>query len=530
MKWPRYLLPVLLTIAVVYRVMLFAAEISTSPWSLSWSEGSRYYYASLYFSEKIYGMDAPISVLHPTRYLMQAIAFLLPNSPIWLHRLWQVLLWLATTFASGWWLAARIRQRNLAGTAPPTVAFMGWSFLFLMQGPVYYNLLIIVIFMLWGVQSHSFGRTLVIVVIASIWAGLSRLNWYPMPGLIAAALYLLENPVPIRQPDRSMGKPVTLSRTWIDYALAPAGWILLGTLIAFFSNRLYAQFSGNPAQYFGSALESDLLWYRLFPNATNAIGILPLIIFVSFPLGFVIFYKAWHLPGRHHFLRMVGLVSILGLLFIGGLVVSVKIGGGSNLHNLDAYLVMLWLTGTYFYFESLSPDILQQQRLRQADVPVWPAIIVPVIMALSLAGPSQYLDKDAEDVELESLRQALHAAKGDVLFISQRQLLTFGEIEGVDLVPDNELVFLMEMAMSNNEDYLNTFYADLVVARYEFIVTDPLFIVIKGKDSAFPEENNIWVERVSIPVLCYYEPILNLNDVKVQILAPRRDFCGLSVP
>src|SRR5688572_16916014 len=47
-------------------------------------------------------------------------------------------------------------------------------------------------------------------------------------------------------------------------------------------------------------------------------------------------------------------------------------------------------------------------------------------------------------------------AKGEVLFISQRQLLTFGEIEGVDLVPENELVFLMEMAMSNKESAKRT--------------------------------------------------------------------------
>src|SRR4030042_4844994 len=81
--------------ACLYVAISYLPEISSYPLTLTWSEASRYYYASLFFAERIYGVVAPPTVLHPSRYLMQAVPFLIPNSPLWLHRLWQVFLWLA---------------------------------------------------------------------------------------------------------------------------------------------------------------------------------------------------------------------------------------------------------------------------------------------------------------------------------------------------------------------------------------------------------------------------------------------------
>ena len=76
-------------------------NVSNFPFSLGWSETSRYYYASLWLARPLYGVDAAPSVLHATRYLMQAVPFLVPEAPIWLHRLWQVFLFVATS-----WLTA----------------------------------------------------------------------------------------------------------------------------------------------------------------------------------------------------------------------------------------------------------------------------------------------------------------------------------------------------------------------------------------------------------------------------------------
>ena len=52
------------------------------------------------------------------------------------------------------------------------------------------------------------------------------------------------------------------------------------------------------------------------------------------------------------------------------------------------------------------------------------------------------------------------AQNGPVLFINERQLVTFGDVR-VPLVPDYEAVTLMEMAMSGNQVYLDRFYDDL---------------------------------------------------------------------
>jgi hypothetical protein len=98
--WEELLAGALLIAMLGFKIATYSGDISTYPFSLSWSEASRYYYASLFFSKQIYGIAVPPSVLHPTRYLLQSIAFLIPNSPLWFHRLWQVILWVVITLVT----------------------------------------------------------------------------------------------------------------------------------------------------------------------------------------------------------------------------------------------------------------------------------------------------------------------------------------------------------------------------------------------------------------------------------------------
>jgi hypothetical protein len=95
--------------------------------------------------------------------------------------------------------------------------------------------------------------------------------------------------------------------------------------------------------------------------------------------------------------------------------------------------------------------------------------------------------------------------KGPVLFINERHLLTFHEIN-LPLVPEYEAVSLMEMAMSNNQAYLQQFYTDLKTHRFAAIVTGKQNVGIQ-EEGAFAEENNVWNSRVSPYILCYYEPV-----------------------
>ena len=110
---------------------------------------------------------------------------------------------------------------------------------------------------------------------------------------------------------------------------------------------------------------------------------------------------------------------------------------------------------------------------------------------------------------------------GEILFIDQRQLLTFDFISGVPLVPDYDKKLLIERALAKNEDYFAEFYKDLADKRFSLIITQPLNTPRKGSVDQFGEENNAWVKWAADPLLCYYEVKQTLTDVNVQLLVPR---------
>ena len=134
------------------------------------------------------------------------------------------------------------------------------------------------------------------------------------------------------------------------------------------------------------------------------------------------------------------------------------------------------------------------------------------------------LNLNAADKELATLNTEVQdtlKAGGRVLFISQRQLLTFDLIDKVPLDPQYELLDLMEMAMSNNQVYLQQFYRDLQAHRYDLIVVDRQTVMFQNLDSSFSAEDNVWVEKVSIPLLNNYQEKTLLTSSDIQLLVPR---------
>jgi hypothetical protein len=542
MSWPRLGRGMVwlftgLGYGLIYKAACFLPDISSYPFSLGWSEASRYYYASLYLGERIYGVQVPYSILHPSRYMMQAIPFLLSNSPLWLHRAWQVLLWLVTSGFTGWLVARRAAQ-NQPGLV--RLALATGAILFLFQGPVYYHLLMMVILVLWSFNRLHPWRTLVVVLVASLWAGISRVNWLPVPGLLAAAMYFLEMPFSenniINQANASK-RLKSLLQKCTRYLLPPVAWTILGSLAAWGSQQAYQVMSGNPAAYFGSSFSSDLLWYRLLPNPTYPLGILPSALLVSLPVLGLMALRLTPTWRSYHPLRLLGLGAILGVLAAGGVVVSVKIGGGSNLHNLDAYLVLLLVIGSYVWF-SFTPDELNLEQKRDKGEGKWHSklypwivgavVAVPLLFALSAGGPWSQREAQAAAADLSTLRQAAQQAVingGKVLLINQRHLLTFGELPGVPLEADYELVFLMEMAMAGNPDYLEAFHTDLQNHRFDLIIAEPLTVQYQGRMRSFGEENDAWVTQVSAPVLCHYQPLKTLETARVVLYVPGPDTC-----
>jgi hypothetical protein len=199
---------------------------------------------------------------------------------------------------------------------------------------------------------------------------------------------------------------------------------------------------------------------------------------------------------------------MLLVLFAGGLVVSVKIGGGGDLHNVDAYAALISVIAAWFIGGKVTGEDGQNLPVTVS----WPvtavALLIPLIFIVPLLSPFQkFNDKDNREAFKLLKSMAERAGQnGPVLFINERHLLTFHQIN-LPLVPEYEAVTLMEMVMSNNQPYLQRFYNDLRNHRFAAIVTGKQNVGIK-EEGAFAEENNTWNSRVSPYIQCYYEPVV----------------------
>ena len=106
----------------------------------------------------------------------------------------------------------------------------------------------------------------------------------------------------------------------------------------------------------------------------------------------------------------------------------------------------------------------------------------------------------------------------------ERHLLTFGLVLPVEVVPDYEVLTLMEMAISGNQEYLSRYYDDLAAHRFSAVVAHPQNLGVETGD--FIEENNSWSQWIAKPLLCQYKPALTLEYSRVQILVPRERPCA----
>ena len=497
--------------AAIYLMLTFLPGISTYPFTLTWSEGTAYYSASLFFSEKIYGIKTNLPLINPSRHILLAIPFLLNGLPIWVHRLWEVLLWL---IISGITIALVVRRLEIRDSLIRWI-YIAWVFIYLFQGPVYYFLLISLIPVLWGFDTKRFKKTLLRVLIGSAWAGVSRVNWVPVPALLAAVLYFLEQEFD--------------HRTWLHYLLKPAIWVAAGTITALLAWYAYASFSGTSIEQFGIYFTSNLLWYRLLPNPTFREGVLPMAILVSLPVLGLMAIRLYKSGNNLHIIRRLGIGAILLVLFITGLIVSTKIGGGNNIHNLDAYLFILLVVGSYIYFDKISTDYAISEKDTHHTITksiIVLGIFIPIMFALQQGKPVSFPISANTEKALKIVQEFASQATsrdGKVLFIAERQLLTFNIIEGVPLVPDYERMTLMEMAMGGNEVYLNEFSQRIANQEFALIISEPLKINYKGKSKQFGEENDVYVHWVSEPVLCYYEPVKRISKFPIQLLMPRAE-------
>lgn len=480
------------------------ALVTDYPFSLSWSEGNRLWDYSLYFARARYSVvgayESP-TYLAPGRHGLWGLPFLIPGVSIVVVRAWDAVLWTLPYLLLGVlvWKKTRGLDRGEG------IALSLWIFLFLSQGPIYAPLVLSAILVVWAQGSSRPARRAVASGFAGLYAGLSRWTWAVAPAAWAGLGSLFAAP-----------RVSSITRRFVQAAALGAA----GLAGAYASQFVMARLNPSPDPIFATALRQPLLWYRLLPSPTNPLGIIPGLLLAAGP-----WFACFVWAVRKGVLDLdrwqrIGL-AVVGAGFLAvGLVASVKIGGGSNLHNLDMLLVTLAILPALMGDRVARVLVALSRRFR-----FWLglALVVPVFHAVMAGAPLALPDPDVTEDALHSLRSLVQreAMKGEVLFIDQRQLFTFGGMPGVPLVMDYELKDLMNQAMANHRPYLDWFEADLAAHRFRLIVSDALTTTLQGSTHEFGEENDAWVIYVAQPILETYEPVLKLDAVGIWILGPR---------
>lgn len=504
---------------------------SPYPFSISWSEGNRIWDFSILFGRARYDFPAGQSIpayIDTGRQFLWGLAFLLPGVNIFLFRLWSGFL-ITLPYALLGWVAFQPTRQNravwlLAGL---------WTFLFITQGAIYTPLILcaILVAIAWR---RPWWIAVPLILLAGYYAQITRFTWFIAPAAWAGLLVIgdLCSPPPPgkrwRWGELIAGVSAGLLGGFILPRLSGLAGLLSGP------SRIDPGTAGPAAAGSSDLLSLEglqymltrqpLLWDRLLPNPTYPPGIiLGLLIAILPPVGLLIYMIAsrrWR-PDR----LSGGLILALLLGFLGiGLIVSVKIGGGSNLHNLDLFLVSLlftlalaWRAGGDEVFLHLDRQPAWVQGLLALNMVIFAYQALSEMRPLEI--PDDKLVRNALEVIQEQVDE--NKANGDILFIDQRQLLTFGYIQDVPLVPDYEKKYMMDMAMEGKAEYFEPFYADLAAQRFSVIISEPLRDNFRGSEYHFGDENDAWVKWVSRPVLCYYKPLKTYREIQVQILVPR---------
>ena len=556
LEWTGILAALLLT-SSTYSIADALMYVIDYPFSLGWSEGNRLWDYSILFGSDLYNYPADKEIYSLTdvgRQLVGGLPFLLPNVSIFAERLWAGL----TTVFPYILLGLAAFQRDLKDKRL-WLSLGLFTFIFLKQGPIHPPLVFCAFFVaiIWR---KPLWLAIPAIFMTGYLAEVSRYTW-----LFAPAIWI----VMLEFSGASLESGRIRKSTWwraVILGLSGALGGFLGDSIVswvgtFFSPGETATLSGGGAVSIASVSTAlgkhPLLWYRLFPNATSGIGILAALINAVAPMLTLLVYLHATRRWKLNLFQKVGFILPLLAFLVVGLVVSTKAGGGGDLHNLDMFLIGILFTAVIAWENG------GRQWLSQIETsPAWIKcilvllLVIPGIQPLSALRGFQFTDDlpwlvtltDVSDPKFlgmlppqDEVNDILHTirrevderkSQGEVLFLDQRQLLTFGYIEDVVLVPDYEKKLLMNEAMGDSADYFASFYADLKAGRFSLIITEPLRAPVKDSDYEFGEENNAWVKWVVEPMLCYYDEIETFRNVQIQLLVPKQGDldCEIQLP
>jgi hypothetical protein len=440
------------------------------------------------------------------------------------------------------------------------------ALLFLSQGPVFPNLIFPAIIMVVGLSNKNTLVSVLLVALAAYIASIDRFHWgFGLPALAALFSGLkqerLESSI-----WKSLQQPAIVVSAGLIGALAFNRWrilpglvrnsqnysapIFFGIAVVFILIFLLYRYSAlrlrrwvNYGIAFGvlflfittgyqlliyipnsGSLQQELLWFRWLPNPTFPPGILLALLLATGPAILLLFIAYRRNHWRLNKIQIVVTSSVCLTLLAVGLVASAKIGGGGDLHNLDLFLLAILFAASvgWPHIQKLKEDWKEQPRLLLATYLLLAAPVFYLCFFVP-AGPLKLPPPAEIESALETIQESVAQAqtKGEILFMDQRQLLTFGYVENVPLVDDYEKKRVMDEALSANASYFRDFYSDLENHRFSLIVSEILFIRTGNLENPFPEENDAWVYWVAEPMLDYYMPLITLRSVGVQLLVPR---------
>jgi len=487
------------------------------PFPLYWSEGNRFFDFSTLFGSFRYNLPGNGDIYAFINWGMQlpwAIPFIIPGLTIGVFRLWYQLVWILPPVALG--AAAFITFRGKAKVGAASVVFGLWAFTFLDQGPIYIPLVLSAILIMFALRMRLLPAALV-VAIASFYAHESRWTWSYAPGLWAGlgSLLMIENLSFKREKIRDFTRPVVLGLAGLF------GGRILPELPDILSGSEAAAVQVLP-DISRSVTRQPLLWDRLCPNSTYPPGILLGILWASLPLIIFLVVLGAQKVWKPNWLKTTASVVVAAAFFAAGLTASVKIGGGSNLHNLDMFLVTLVLlaarAGASFHEKFMGKTNVNFWLTMLAVV----ALVFPITYALRPSGKPNLPAEEEVTASLAAIREQIAQVpdNGEILFIDHRQLLTFGLVPQVNLVDEYEKKKLMDEALSGNAAYFAPFFDDIREQRFDLIINEPLNVIIRGEDYAFGDENDAYVKWVTIPLTCGYEAVYTNSETGVELLIP----------
>jgi hypothetical protein len=544
--WKIFLIVLILT-TTAFSVFASLRLVSGYPFSIGWSEGNRLWDYSIMFGRARYDFPSDQAIfvfLEPGRQLIGGIPFLIPGITISLVRTWVALLYVLPFMFLG---VVLFRSMSKEKGLWMVLAFM--AYIFLNQAQINPSLIFIAVLVVLAWRSPLW-ISLPLVMLSGYFSTISRFTWIFAPALWLA---MLEFSDAIPEKNGKL-KPSLWFRVILLCSFSLLGGLPLSYLIGFISSSYSAGANvGNLAQNSSALgnvnpafLNQSLLWYRLLPNSTYPPGILGGVLLATGPLVFLLYYfglrKKWPVNGWQKLSILLPLIAFLAV----GLVASVKIGGGGDLHNMDMYFIGLlfcfavvwdhggrqWVEGAHsesiwikiiftasMMISGISP-LLAMRSYNFIENAPWLVKLTdaPNVRALEMYPAREVIDDSLKSIQTEVNRSA---QTGEVLFMDQRQLLTFGFISRIPLVPDYDKKVLIDRALSSNSEYFGHFYKDLADRRFSLIITQPLTSPKKGSSDQFGEENNAWVKWVADPLLCFYEVHKTLQDVNVQLLVPR---------